>query len=255
MQATENANAKAEALRALQCDYELKISNLTVKNTDLENELWDVDQKKRKLEAETRMIIKNLKEQVGKLMKENAMLQSKDTQYKHELRRKEKDYNKLQERMQQGISALNKEGKQSMEILNASKPGTRPKWKTGATGGLDTAASMDELMMLAYQGSQSRIEELANENLELRVKMQQMFARWQTEVDAASFQLREAPANENTSPKTKRMILDALEQQNAPISTKLFEMPVGMVEQELESIFKKNIQVAKSKVFLCIYLV
>jgi hypothetical protein len=75
--------------------------------------------------------VKQLKEQVAKLSKDNLMIQNRDEQYRHELRRREKESQKAQERLQQGFASTSSQSKFGMELMNPLKPNTRAKWKGG----------------------------------------------------------------------------------------------------------------------------
>lgn len=242
-----------QSSRVAQNDLEAKANSLRLKIEDLEREVWDVEQKRRKLEAESRVTIKSLKEQVAKLTKENAMLSSKDVQYKHEMRRKEKDFVKLQERLLAGFNSLNKEGKQGMEVLNAAKPAARPRWNV-SSGSLSSGTSVEELNKLAYAGSEERISQLVAENSKLKDTLKQVYTDWNSAIDNASTQLKETVKHDLCSPNSKAALEQALQSTVATAPLSMFDLPFELNSDSMQSAFKKQVDQMMQKVLLIYYV-
>ncbi|XP_030061634.1 afadin- and alpha-actinin-binding protein isoform X2 [Microcaecilia unicolor] len=113
-------------------------------------------------------LLKNEKDEVQKLQN---IIASRATQYNHDLKRKEREYNKLKERLHQLV--MDKKDKRiTIDILNyvGRADGKRGGWRTGKTD-----AKNEEEMYKALLGDyEQRQKELILENAELKKVLQQM---------------------------------------------------------------------------------
>nr|XP_020452579.1 afadin- and alpha-actinin-binding protein isoform X2 [Monopterus albus] len=112
--------------------------------------------------------LKNEKEEVQKLQN---IIASRASQYNHEMKRKEREFNKLKERMNQ-LLVDKKEKKQAIDVLNSigRADGKRSLWKTGKT----EAKHEGEMYKTLLSDYDTRQRELVLENAELRKVLQQM---------------------------------------------------------------------------------
>ncbi|KAM7409493.1 hypothetical protein PAMA_001126 [Pampus argenteus] len=112
--------------------------------------------------------LKNEKEEVQKLQN---IIASRASQYNHEMKRKEREFNKLKERLNQ-LLVDKKERKQAIDVLNniGRADGKRSLWKTEKT----EAKHEGEMYKTLLSDYDNRQKELVLENAELRKVLQQM---------------------------------------------------------------------------------
>ncbi|MED6260897.1 hypothetical protein ATANTOWER_030962 [Ataeniobius toweri] len=112
--------------------------------------------------------LKNEKEEVQKLQN---IISSRACQYNHEMKRREREFSKLRERLNQLLTDK-KERKQAIDVLNniGRADGKRSVWKTEKT----EAKHEGEMYRTLLSDYDMRQRELVLENAELRTVMQQM---------------------------------------------------------------------------------
>ncbi|XP_059197316.1 afadin- and alpha-actinin-binding protein-like isoform X2 [Centropristis striata] len=112
--------------------------------------------------------LKNEKEEVQKLQN---IIASRASQYNHEMKRKEREFNKLKERLNQ-LLIDKKEKKQAIDVLNniGRADGKRSLWKTEKT----EAKHEGEMYKTLLSDYDTRQRELLLENAELKKVLQQM---------------------------------------------------------------------------------
>ncbi|XP_076009568.1 afadin- and alpha-actinin-binding protein-like isoform X2 [Genypterus blacodes] len=112
--------------------------------------------------------LKNEKEEVQKLQN---VIASRASQYNHDMKRKEREFNKLKERLNQ-LLVDKREKKQAIDVLNyiGRADGKRSLWKTVKT----EAKHEGEMYKTLLSDYDSRQRELLLENAELRKVLQQM---------------------------------------------------------------------------------
>ncbi|XP_029004681.1 afadin- and alpha-actinin-binding protein-like isoform X2 [Betta splendens] len=112
--------------------------------------------------------LKNEKEEVQKLQN---VIASRASQYNHEMKRKEREFNKLKERLNQ-LLIDKKEKKQAIDVLNSigRADGKRSLWKTEKT----EAKHEGEMYKTILSDYDTRQRELMLENAELRKVLQHM---------------------------------------------------------------------------------
>ncbi|CAJ1060687.1 afadin- and alpha-actinin-binding protein-like isoform X2 [Xyrichtys novacula] len=112
--------------------------------------------------------LKNEKEEVQKLQN---IIASRASQYNHEMKRKEREFNKLKERLNQ-LLVDKKEKKQAIDVLNniGRADGKRSLWRTEKT----EAKHEGEMYKTLLSDYDARQKELLLENAELNKVLQQM---------------------------------------------------------------------------------
>ncbi|XP_029355266.1 afadin- and alpha-actinin-binding protein [Echeneis naucrates] len=128
-------------------------------------------EKERQLQQKVKSLqncLKNEKEEVQKLQN---IIASRASQYNHEMKRKEREFNKLKERLNQ-LLVDKKEKKQAIDVLNriGRADGKRSLWKTEKT----EARHEGEMYKTLLSDYDTRQRELVLENAELRKVLQQM---------------------------------------------------------------------------------
>ncbi|XP_063795379.1 afadin- and alpha-actinin-binding protein [Pseudophryne corroboree] len=113
-------------------------------------------------------LLKNEKEEVQKLQN---IIASRSTQHNHNMKRKEREYNKLKERLYQLV--MDKRDKKiSIDVLNyvGRADGKRMAWRTSKTD----AKSEEEMYKILLSDYEQRQKQLMLENAELKKVLQQM---------------------------------------------------------------------------------
>lgn len=112
--------------------------------------------------------LKNEKEEVHRLQ---SIIANRASQYNHEMRRKEREFNKLKERLNQ-LLVDRKDKKQAIDVLNSigRANGKRSLWKTEKT----EAKHEGEMYKTLLSDYESRQKELLQENAEFNRILQQM---------------------------------------------------------------------------------
>ncbi|KAJ0064987.1 hypothetical protein NL108_000957, partial [Boleophthalmus pectinirostris] len=128
-------------------------------------------EKERQLQLKIKSLqnyLKNEKEEVQKLQN---IISNRAGQYSHEMKRKEREFNKLKERMNQLLSDK-KDRKHAIDVLNCigRADGKRSLWKTEKTE-VKHEAEMYKTLLTDYD---SRQRELLLENAELKKVLQHM---------------------------------------------------------------------------------
>ncbi|XP_048395621.1 synovial sarcoma, X breakpoint 2 interacting protein a isoform X2 [Stegostoma tigrinum] len=134
-------------------------------------EVVALQEKDRQLQLKNRTLhglLKNEKEETQKLQN---IIASRATQYNHDLKRKEREYNKLKERLHQLVMDK-KDKKLCIDILNyvGRSDGRRSAWRTGKT----EARNEGEMYKSLINNYERHHRELMLENIELKQVLQQM---------------------------------------------------------------------------------
>ncbi|XP_069088385.1 afadin- and alpha-actinin-binding protein isoform X3 [Pleurodeles waltl] len=137
----------------------------------LRKELVSIQEKDRQLQCKNKhlqQLLKNEKEEVQKLQN---IIVSRATQYSHNMKRKEREYNKLKERLHQLVMDK-KEKKMAIDVLNyvGRADGKRSAWRTSKTD----AKNEEEMYKVMLTNYELRQKQLMIENAELRKVLQQM---------------------------------------------------------------------------------
>ncbi|RXN00829.1 Vitellogenin [Acipenser ruthenus] len=130
-----------------------------------------LQERDRQLQLKTKSLhncLKNEKEEVQKLQN---IIASRATQYNHDMKRKEREYSKLKERLHQ-LLMDKKDKKLAIEVLNyvGRSDGKRSVWKTGKT----EARNEGEMYKVLLSDYEHRQKDLMVENAELKKVLQQM---------------------------------------------------------------------------------
>lgn len=159
----------------LKSSSDLHYQHLT--NTRLKDQLelskkenMRLHERERQLETNTKTLqncLKDAKEEVQRLQ---GIIASRATQYNHDIKRREREFSKVKERLNQLLIA--RKDKHGMEVLNyVGRPdGRRCLWKTEKT----EARHEGEMYKTLLNEFDNRQRELMMENIELRKVLQQM---------------------------------------------------------------------------------
>ncbi|XP_038128055.1 afadin- and alpha-actinin-binding protein-like isoform X2 [Cyprinodon tularosa] len=154
------------------------VDNLKTNNTHLKEEVelskrqnTGLLERERQLHLKLKSLQSSLKNEKDEVQKLQNIISSRACQYNHEMKRRERELNKLRERLNQ-LLADKKERKQTIDLLNnlGRADGKRSLWKTEKT----EAKHEEEMYRTLLSDYELRQRELALENKELRKVMQQI---------------------------------------------------------------------------------
>ncbi|XP_074077888.1 afadin- and alpha-actinin-binding protein isoform X2 [Macrotis lagotis] len=134
-------------------------------------EMIGLQERDRQLQGKNRNLHQLLKNEKDEVQKLQNIIASRATQYNHDMKRKEREYNKLKERLHQLV--MNKKDKKTaMDILNyvGRADGKRGSWRTGKT----EARNEDEMYKVLLSDYEQRQKQILLENAELKKVLQQM---------------------------------------------------------------------------------
>ncbi|XP_053326330.1 afadin- and alpha-actinin-binding protein [Spea bombifrons] len=157
-------NSDLENLQSSHCKLRDQIEATRRENAALQERERQVQCKNRSL----LQLLKNEKEEVQKLQN---IIASRSTQYNHNMKRKEREFNKLKERLYQLVMDK-KDKKISIDVLNyvGRADGKRTAWKTSRTD----AKNEEEMYKVLLNDYEKRQKDLMVENVELKKVLQQM---------------------------------------------------------------------------------
>ncbi|XP_068616037.1 afadin- and alpha-actinin-binding protein-like [Brachionichthys hirsutus] len=128
-------------------------------------------ERERQLQLKVRCLQTSLKNEKEEVQKLQNIISSRASQYNHEMKRKEREFNKLKERLNQ-LLVDKKERKQAIDVLSniGRADGKRSLWKTEKT----EAKHEGEMYKTVLGDYETRQRELLLENAELNKVLQQM---------------------------------------------------------------------------------
>ncbi|XP_057649463.1 afadin- and alpha-actinin-binding protein isoform X1 [Chionomys nivalis] len=134
-------------------------------------EMIGLQERDRQLQCKNRNLHQLLKNEKDEVQKLQNIIASRATQYNHDMKRKEREYNKLKERLHQLV--MNKKDKRlAMDVLNyvGRADGKRGSWRTDKT----EARNEDEMYKTLLNDYEYRQKQILMENAELKKVLQQM---------------------------------------------------------------------------------
>ncbi|XP_018608669.1 synovial sarcoma, X breakpoint 2 interacting protein a isoform X3 [Scleropages formosus] len=167
-----------ENLETEQFKYSSNLEHLQLSNSKLKDQLehskrenTGLFERERQLQMKIKSLQNSLKNEKEEVQKLQNIISSRATQYNHDMKRKEREYTKLKERLNQ-LLIDKKDKKLAIEVLNyvGRSDGKRSLWKTGKT----EARNEEEMYQTLLKNYESRQKDLMVENAELKKVLQQM---------------------------------------------------------------------------------
>ncbi|XP_060070402.1 afadin- and alpha-actinin-binding protein B-like [Ylistrum balloti] len=141
-------------------------SNHRLKNEkiQLEREVAKEQEKCRQFAIKQKSLAEKFKTEKDEVKRLQCVIKDRDAQYKHELKKKEREINKMKEKLHHLITDKNPHRRMGLDIANALQraDGKRSQWKTGSH---DKQEEMYQLVINNYEDKQ---RELMIENTDLR---------------------------------------------------------------------------------------
>ncbi|XP_038601323.1 afadin- and alpha-actinin-binding protein [Tachyglossus aculeatus] len=134
-------------------------------------EMIGLQERDRQLQCKNRNLHQLLKNEKDEVQKLQNIIASRATQYNHDMKRKEREYNRLKERLHQLVMSK-KDKKTAMDVLNyvGRADGKRGAWRTDKT----EARNEDEMYKVLLSDYEQRQKQILLENAELKKVLQQM---------------------------------------------------------------------------------
>lgn len=188
--------------------------------------------------------LKSEKEEVKRLL---SVIRDRDTQYKHDLKKKERESNKLKERIHQLLADKTPNRRVGLDIAFSlqSSDGKRSQWRS-------TSNKQEEMYQHLMTGYEAKQKELLVENNELRTSLSHVH-RDISKALGLSHHLTSHSAKVTTSPDSESCSSD--EESNYPSVTDCssndidgyFQMPYDMIRENLENMFKERLKRLKER--------
>ncbi|EPY77063.1 synovial sarcoma, X breakpoint 2 interacting protein isoform 3-like protein [Camelus ferus] len=175
-----------------------------------------------------------------KVQKLQNIIASRATQYNHDMKRKEREYNKLKERLHQLV--MNKKDKKiAMEVLNyvGRADGKRGSWRTGKT----EARNEDEMYKILLNDYEYRQKQILMENAELKKVLQQM----KKEMISLLSPQKQKP-RERADDSTGTVISDVEEDAGELSRESMWDLSCETVREQLTNSIRKQWRILKSHV-------
>ncbi|KAM8930542.1 afadin- and alpha-actinin-binding protein [Pelodytes ibericus] len=201
-----------------------------------------LQERERQIQCKNRnllQLLKNEKEEVQKLQNINT---SRSTQYNHNMKRKEREYNKLKERLYQLVMDK-KDKKISIDVLNyvGRADGKRTVWKTSRTD----AKNEEEMYKVLLSDYEKRQRDLMMENVELKKVLQQMKKDM---VSLLRSQESKAKEKAEDSLGTSQVLSDTEEDAGDSSKENLSELSCETVREQLIHSIRQQWRILKSHV-------
>ncbi|XP_056671391.1 afadin- and alpha-actinin-binding protein isoform X5 [Monodelphis domestica] len=175
-----------------------------------------------------------------KVQKLQNIISSRATQYNHDMKRKEREYNKLKERLHQLV--MNKKDKKTaMDILNCvgRADGKRGAWRTGKT----EARNEEEMYKILLSDYEQRQKQILLENAELKKVLQQM------KKEMISLLTPQKQKPKEKAEDSSGTVLSDVEEDTSELSKEnMWELSCETVREQLTNSIRKQWRILKSHV-------
>ncbi|XP_016044364.1 afadin- and alpha-actinin-binding protein isoform X2 [Erinaceus europaeus] len=203
-------------------------------------EMSGLQERDRQLQCKNRNLHQLLKNEKDEVQKLQNIIASRATQYNHDMKRKEREYNKLKERLHQLV--MNKKDKKiAMEILNyvGRADGKRGSWRTDKT----EARNEDEMYTILLSDYEYRQKQILMENAELKKVLQQM----KKEMISLLSPQKQRP-RERTDDNTGTALSDVEEDAGEMNRESIWDLSCETVREQLTNSIRKQWRILKSHV-------
>ncbi|XP_023607557.1 afadin- and alpha-actinin-binding protein isoform X2 [Myotis lucifugus] len=203
-------------------------------------EMIGLQERDRQLQCKNRNLHQLLKNEKDEVQKLQNIIASRATQYNHDMKRKEREYNKLKERLHQLV--MNKKDKKiAMEVLNyvGRADGKRGSWRTGKS----EARNEDEMYKILLNDYEYRQKQILTENAELKKVLQQM----KKEMISLLSPQKQKPV-EKADDSTGTGISDVEEDPGELSRESIWDLSCETVREQLTNSIRKQWRILKSHV-------
>ncbi|KAK4415308.1 Afadin- and alpha-actinin-binding protein B [Sesamum alatum] len=228
----ESANEQRQRLLSDISRLEAKVERLEAQLSAKDREIATMTRTEAKATAAFKSQIDKLQQERDEFQKMVLGNQQVRTQQIHEMKKKEKEYIKLQERLNQVLMEKKKESRSGMEIMNLLQKEGRQR---GTWSGKKTDNDFYKKIVDAYE---AKNQELVAENADLRALLRSM------QVDMREF--LNAPNGKQSSPVNTRVDSD-LSQSPLGGKTDMFDLPLHMGRDQIEESLRTKMTSIKER--------
>ncbi|KAI3444163.1 hypothetical protein Pfo_000828 [Paulownia fortunei] len=228
----ESANEQRQRLLSDISRLEAKVERLEAQLSGKVREIATMTRTEAKATAAFKAQIDKLQQERDEFQKMVLGNQQVRTQQTHEMKKKEKEYIKLQERLNQVLMEKKKESRSGMEIMNLLQKEGRQR---GTWNGKKADNDFYKKIVDAYE---AKNQELVAENADLRALLRSM------QVDMREF--LNAPNGKQSSPVNDRPDAD-LSQSPLVGRTDMFDLPLHMGRDQIEESLRTKMTSIKER--------
>ncbi|XP_075491685.1 uncharacterized protein LOC142529883 isoform X1 [Primulina tabacum] len=230
----ESANEQRQRLMSDISRLEAKVERLETQLSGKDRDIATMTRTEAKATAAFKSQIDKLQQERDEFQKMVLGNQQVRTQQIHEMKKKEKEYIKLQERLNQVLVEKKKESRSGMEIMNLLQKEGRPR---GTWNGKKADNEFYKKIVDAYE---VKNQELAAENADLRALLRSMQA------DMREF--LNAPNGKPSCPVNERADTDP---SMSPLGgrTDMFDLPLHMARDQIEESLRTKMTSIKERMF------
>ncbi|XP_044288229.1 afadin- and alpha-actinin-binding protein isoform X1 [Varanus komodoensis] len=203
-------------------------------------EIVGLQERDRQLQCKNKNLHQLLKNEKDEVQKLQNIVASRATQYNHDMKRKEREYNKLRERFHQ-LLMNKKDKKMAMDVLNyiGRADGKRGAWRTGKT----EARNEEEMYKALLNEYEQRQKQLLVENAELKKLLQQM----KKEIISLLPPQKQKPKEQ--AEDCKETILSDMEEDSGEANKEnMWELSCETVREQLANSIRKQWRMLKNHV-------
>ncbi|XP_007421444.1 afadin- and alpha-actinin-binding protein isoform X1 [Python bivittatus] len=199
-----------------------------------------LQERDRQLQCKNRNLHQLLKNEKDEIQKLQNIVASRASQYNHDMKRKEREYNKLKERFHQ-LLMNKKDKKMAMDILNyvGRIDGKRGAWRTGKT----EAKNEEEMFKTLLNEYEQRQKQLLIENAELKKLLQQM----KKEIISLLSSQKQMP-KEKIEDSSGLVLSDLEEDSGEANKENMWELSCETVREQLANSIRKQWRMLKNHV-------
>ncbi|KAI3446640.1 hypothetical protein Pfo_003305 [Paulownia fortunei] len=228
----ESANEQRQRLLSDISRLEAKVERLEAQISGKDRDIATMTRTEAKATAAFKAQIDKLQQERDEFQKMVLGNQQVRTQHIHEMKKKEKEYIKLQERLNQVLMEKKKESRSGMEIMNLLQKEGRQR---GTWNGKKADNDFYKKIVDAYE---AKNQELVAENADLRALLRSM------QVDMREF--LNAPNGKQSCPVNERPDADPSQ---SPLGgrTDMFDLPLHMARDQIEESLRTKMASIKER--------
>ncbi|KAJ9550814.1 hypothetical protein OSB04_014859 [Centaurea solstitialis] len=230
----DSANDQRQRLSSDISRLEGKVERLESQLTAKDREIATITRTEAKAKAGLKAQIEKLQQERDEFQRMVIGNQQVRTQQIHEMKKKEKEYIKLQERLNQVMVEKKKESRSGMEIMNLLQKEGRQR---GTWNGKKADNDFYKKIVDAYE---AKNQELVAENADLRALLRSM------QVDMRDFLNASNGSSKNPSPVNERLDADPSQ---SPLGgrTDVFDLPFHMGRDQIEAFLRNKVASIKER--------
>ncbi|XP_062617225.1 afadin- and alpha-actinin-binding protein-like [Saccostrea cucullata] len=227
-------------------NYQHVIARLKTEKEKLVREISVEQEKSRQLMVKHKTSTTKLKSEKEEVKRLTSVIKDRDTQYKHDLKKKERECNKLKERIHQLLADKTPNRRVGLDIACSlhSSDGRRSTWKT-------TSNKQDEMYQQLISMYEEKQKKLLVENTELRTSLKHVYKDVSNALGLHDHLIttKSTPSQdvESGSSEEEFTTYPSACNYRTQDSDGYFQMPYDMIKETLETMFKERSRKLKER--------